>query len=70
MGFLEGLAKVALGVIKVLNEQQSKFDAAQAKLERQGIDDWDEDEIEWRRKHATFHEEAVINMKLREKNNK
>lgn len=71
MGFLEGLAKVALGIVRGLNEQQNRYDAAQAKLERQGMDNWDEDELKWRMKYASnFQEEAILGAKLREKNNK
>lgn len=71
MGFLEGLAKVALGIVRGLNEQQNRYDSAQAKLEGQGIEDWDEEELKWRMKHASnFQEEAIIGAKLREKNNK
>lgn len=71
MGFLEGLYNVAKGVVHILAEQQAEHDAARAKLEEQGFDDWDEDELEWKMKHAkSFQEQAILGAKLREKNNK
>lgn len=71
MGFLEGLYNVAKGVVHFLAEQQTQYDAAQAKFERQGVEDWDEDEINRRIKYASnFQEEVVLREKLREKNNK
>ena len=49
-----------------LKNMQQEYDSAQDKLRRQGLDEWDEEELTNRARYAGFYEETIIRQRLRE----
>lgn len=69
-----GLGKLTLKTAKIgwniLSNMQQEYNSAQASLERQGFDDWDEDKLKQRMNMiGNFYEESIIRQKLRDKAN-
>ncbi len=53
---------------RTLENMQSEYDSAQERLNKQGIDDWDEDKLKQRmRDTGNFYEESIMRQKLSKK---
>ena len=70
MGFVLGkvVYKAAKTGFDILKNMQSEYDSAQGRLDRRGIDDWDEDKLRQNLKYAgSLYEESIIRQKLKDK---
>ena len=63
LGFLEKCFNTGKKVFNTLN---GEYSAAEGRLQRQGIDEWDEEQLEMRARCSGFFEEAIIRQRLRD----